>query len=60
VSDLEDSVETLQSDLDDLENEAGGSALESDVENATDELDALCTALSGYGGAFEDIYISAC
>jgi hypothetical protein len=47
---LEDSLDTLQ-------NEAGGSTIESDVQDATD---AICTALSGYGGPFEDIYLSAC
>jgi hypothetical protein len=60
VTDLEDSVGTLQSDLDDLQNESGVSTLESDVQDATTKLDDICTALSGYGGAFEDIYISAC
>jgi hypothetical protein len=60
VTDLEDSVGTVQSDLDDLQNESGISTLESDVQDATTKLDDICTALSGYGGPFEDIYISAC
>jgi hypothetical protein len=60
VSDLEDSIGTLQTDLSDLQDETGGSTIESDVQDATSKLDAICTALSGYSGALEDIYISAC
>jgi hypothetical protein len=60
VSDLEDSIGTVQTHVSDLQDETGGSTLESDVQDATSKLDAICTALSGYGGALEDIYISAC
>jgi hypothetical protein len=60
IDDLDSRISDLEDSLDTLENEAGGSTIESDVQDATDKLDAVCTALSGYGGAFEEIYFSAC
>ena len=48
VSDLEDSISTLQ-------DETGSSTLESDVQDATDKLDTLCSALLDEGGGFEDV-----
>jgi hypothetical protein len=53
VSDLEDSVDSMQ-------NEAGGSTLETDVEDTMTKLSDLCDAFANYSGAFEDIYLSAC
>jgi hypothetical protein len=53
VSDLEDSVDSMQ-------NEAGGSTLETDVEDTMTKLSDLCDAFANYSGAFEDISLSAC
>jgi hypothetical protein len=53
VSDLEDSLAGLQ-------DETGKSTLESDVEDAADKLDALCSALLAEGGGFEDVYLASC
>jgi hypothetical protein len=60
VSDLEDSIGTLQDDLTTLQDEAGSSTLEVDVADAATKLSDLCDAFSLYGGAFSDIYLSAC
>lgn len=57
---LEDSVDTLQSDLIDLQNESGFSTLETDVEETTARLDDVCSAFANYAGAFEEIYLTAC
>jgi hypothetical protein len=43
-----------------LQSEAGGSQLESDVEDASAKLDDLCSAFLSAGGTFEDVYLAAC
>lgn len=60
VSDLQDSVDTLQGDLTDLQDESGASTLEADVQDATTKLSDLCDAMANYSGAFEEIYLTAC
>jgi hypothetical protein len=60
LSDLEGSVETLQSDLSDLQDESGFSTLETDVQDTTTKLNDLCDAFANYSGALEEIYLSAC
>jgi hypothetical protein len=45
------SVDDLSSRVDDVE---------ANATDATDKISAICDAFAGYGGAFQDIYLSAC
>jgi len=53
------SVEDLSSRLDDAET-GGGDDAASSLDDVATTVSNLCDALSGYGGAFGDIYLSAC
>lgn len=53
------SVDDLSSRLDDLETGSGDQAASS-VDDLSSKVDAFCDAFAGYGGAFQDIYFSAC
>jgi outer membrane murein-binding lipoprotein Lpp len=53
------SVEDLSSSLDDLETGSGDQA-SSSVDDLATTVSNLCDAMSGYGGALGDIYLSAC
>jgi len=43
-----------------LQEEAGSSILESDVQDATDRLNSICDELALSSGILYDIYLSAC
>jgi outer membrane murein-binding lipoprotein Lpp len=73
VSDLESRVDDVETRVDDLETGSGDQAassvddlsfrvdnVESTADDASSKLDDICSALSGYSGAFQDIYLSAC
>jgi hypothetical protein len=53
------SVEDLSGRLDDAET-GGGDGAASSLDDVATTVSNLCDALSNYGGAFGDIYLSAC
>jgi hypothetical protein len=61
LSDLTDRVDTLESDLSTLQDEAGTSTLEDDVQQVSQTIGDVCDALlSSESFALQDIYSAAC
>jgi outer membrane murein-binding lipoprotein Lpp len=59
VDDLASRVDDLESRIDDLET-GGGDQAGMSVDDLSTTVGAICDGLSGYEGAFQDIYLSAC
>lgn len=59
VDDLSSQVDDISSRLDDAETGTGDQASMS-LDDVATTVQSICDGFSGYGGAFEDIYLSSC
>jgi hypothetical protein len=59
IDDLSSQVDDLSSRLDDAETGSGDQASMS-LDDVANTVQSICDGFSGYGGAFEDIYLASC